>query len=125
MKREACFVKFKIIALAVLSAMLFSGCSFLVTPVTKKASTATTGTNPVYTTNVNIEASDLILGDAIDISANFDDQQFLSGFAMQLLTYKALEGTDYDFVFMPRYERQGSKLTLKGRPAKLKSATTD
>ena len=119
MIRGTIFIKFRMLALVVFSAMIFTGCASY-TPT--KVSLATTATNPIYTTSVNIEASDLILGDAISVSAKFGEQQFLSGFAKQLLTYKALENTDYDFIFMPRYERQGKKLTLKGRPAKLKSA---
>ena len=123
MIRGTIFVKLRMLLLVVLSAMIFTGCAFYVAPT--KPSLATTATNPVYTTSVNIEASDLILGDAVSISGSFDEQQFLSGFATQILTYKALENTDYDFLFMPRYERQGNKLTLKGRPAKLKSANPE
>ena len=124
MIRGTIFVKFRMIALVVFSATVFTGCAMFVAP-TAKVSPSATGSNPVYTTSVNIEASDLILGDAVSISGSFDEQQILSGFATQILTYKALEDTDYDFIFMPRYERQGSKLTLKGRPAKLKSSPTN
>ncbi len=115
MIRGTIFIKFRMIALAVLSTIIFSGCATAI---------PTTGGNPIYTTRVNIEASDLILGDSVNAIGTFTPKQFDNGFAIQSLTYKALRGTDYDFLFMPRYERQGNKLTLKGRPAKLKSASS-
>ena len=115
MTRGTSFIKFRVISLVVLSAMVFSGCATAI-PIT--------GGNAVYTTSVNIEASDLILGESVNAIGTFSNSQIESGFAIQSLIYKALRGTDYDFIFMPRYERQGSKLTLKGRPAKLKSASS-
>jgi len=110
MKRMMFSKKFVSTGFLLIVVMFLSGCV-----------AATTATNASFITTVNIEVSDLILGQPITVEGNFTNDAIQSGYAMQILTAKALQGKDYDFIFLPRLERTGSKVTLIGRPAKLKN----
>ncbi len=77
-------------------------------------------TSAEYTTNVNVDSSNLVLADRIEVSGKFSDSEVESGYATQVLSAKALSGTNYDFLFMQRIEKVGSTVTLSGRPARLK-----
>ncbi len=81
---------------------------------------STQATNVAHDISVNINISDLIVGEKINIKGKFSNSEIQSGYALSVLTAKALKGTDYDFILMPRIETSGSTVTLMGRPARLK-----
>ncbi len=100
--------KILVIALAVCSLIFATSCA------------TTQATNAAYVTNVNMDVSDLVLGEKVEVRDKFSDKEVSNGYATQVLTAKALKGTNYDFIFMPRIEKTGSTVTLSGRPARLK-----
>lgn len=77
-------------------------------------------TNAKYNTVVNLNASDLVLGDIIEVDGKFSNEEVQSGYALEVLTAEALKDTNYDFIFMPRLEKVRSTIILIGRPARVK-----
>ncbi len=76
--------------------------------------------NAKYNTMINVNSSDLVIGDRIEVDGKFSDDEVQSGYAQEVLTAKALKDTEYDFILMPRLEKVRSTVTLIGRPARMK-----
>ncbi len=76
--------------------------------------------NPEHIASITLTSSDIELGYRIEVEGKFSNKEYENGYAMKVLTSAALKDTDYDFIFMPRLERDGSMVRLYGRPARLK-----
>ncbi len=97
----------------------------LVAAMAFMTSCATTQSNPNHTAS---DASNLVLGDHVYASQTFFTPflylYYITGHHTDVLTSKALQGKDADFIYMPIYESNGNwffpTITVKGRAAKVK-----